>query len=131
MDGATKIVKGDATMSLIITMINFVGGTIIGMLLNGGTFSDVISRYSIVTIGDGLVSQLPALMISTATGMIVTRSVSEGSLNLDVVGQFKAQSRAITFQLPLALRDSETIASSSDRTSAKIRGTSVKRRPGV
>ncbi len=90
-----KIVKGDATMSLIITMINFVGGTIIGMVLNGGTFTDVISRYSIVTIGDGLVSQLPALMISTATGMIVTRSVSEGSLNKDVIGQFKAQPRAI------------------------------------
>ena len=95
MDGATKIVKGDATMSLIITMINFIGGTIIGMVMNAGTFSDVISRYSIVTIGDGLVSQLPALMISTATGMIVTRSVSEGSLNKDVVGQFKNQPRAI------------------------------------
>ncbi len=95
MDGATKIVKGDATMSLIITMINFIGGTIIGMVMNGGTFSDVISRYAIVTIGDGLVSQLPALMISTATGMIVTRSVSEGSLNKDVIGQFKNQPRAI------------------------------------
>ena len=95
MDGATKIVKGDATMSLIITMINFVGGVLIGMLMNGGTFTDVLSRYSIVTIGDGLVSQLPALMISTATGMIVTRSVSEGSLNKDVIGQFKAQPRAI------------------------------------
>ena len=95
MDGATKIVKGDATMSLIITMINFVGGVLIGMLMNGGTFSDVISQYSIVTIGDGLVSQLPALMISTATGMIVTRSVSEGSLNKDVIGQFKAQPRAM------------------------------------
>ncbi len=95
MDGATKIVKGDATMSLIITMINFIGGTIIGMVMNAGTFSDVISKYSIVTIGDGLVSQLPALMISTATGMIVTRSVSEGSLNKDVIGQFKAQPRAI------------------------------------
>ena len=95
MDGATKIVKGDATMSIIITLINFIGGTVIGMVMNAGTFSDVISRYSIVTIGDGLVSQLPALMISTATGMIVTRSVSDGSLNADVIGQFKAQPRAI------------------------------------
>ncbi len=95
MDGATKIVKGDATMSLIITMINFIGGTIIGMVMNAGTFTDVLSKYSIVTIGDGLVSQLPALMISTATGMIVTRSVSEGSLNKDVIGQFKNQPRAI------------------------------------
>lgn len=95
MDGATKIVKGDAVMSLIITLINFVGGVIIGMVSGGGDFSTVLSTYSIATIGDGLVSQLPALMISTATGMIVTRSVSEGSLNKDVVNQFKAQPRAI------------------------------------
>lgn len=95
MDGATKIVKGDAVMSLLITLINFVGGVIIGMVMGGGDFSTVLQKYSIVTIGDGLVSQLPALMISTATGMIVTRSVSEGSLNKDVVGQFKAQPRAI------------------------------------
>lgn len=95
MDGATKIVKGDAVMSLLITMINFVGGVLIGVLMNGGSFTTVLQTYSIVTIGDGLVSQLPALMISTATGMIVTRSVSEGSLNRDVVGQFKAQPRAI------------------------------------
>ena len=95
MDGATKIVKGDAVMSLLITLINFVGGVIIGMVMGGGVFSTVLQKYSIVTIGDGLVSQLPALMISTATGMIVTRSVSEGSLNKDVVAQFKAQPRAI------------------------------------
>lgn len=95
MDGATKIVKGDAVMSLIITLINFVGGIIIGMVMGGGDFSAVLQTYSIVTIGDGLVSQLPALMISTATGMIVTRSVSEGSLNKDVINQFKAQPRAI------------------------------------
>lgn len=95
MDGATKIVKGDAVMSLLITLINFVGGVIIGMVMGGGDFSTVLQKYSIVTIGDGLVSQLPALMISTATGMIVTRSVSEGSLNKDVVAQFRAQPRAI------------------------------------
>lgn len=95
MDGATKIVKGDAVMSLLITLINFAGGVIIGMVMGGGDFSTVLQKYSIVTIGDGLVSQLPALMISTATGMIVTRSVSEGSLNKDVVAQFKAQPRAI------------------------------------
>ncbi len=95
MDGATKIVKGDAVMSLIITMINFVAGLIIGMVQGGADFSSVVQVYSIATIGDGLVSQLPALMISTATGMIVTRSVSEGSLNSDVLRQFKAQPRAI------------------------------------
>ena len=95
MDGATKIVKGDATLSLLITLINFVGGVLIGMVINGGDFTTVLSQYSIVTIGDGLVSQLPSMMISTATGMIVTRSVSEGSLNMDVMKQFKAQPRAI------------------------------------
>ncbi|MCC2257942.1 flagellar biosynthesis protein FlhA [Intestinimonas aquisgranensis] len=95
MDGATKIVKGDAVMSLIITVINFVAGLIIGMVQGGGDLATVVSTYSIATIGDGLVSQLPALMISTATGMIVTRSVSDGSLNTDVISQFKAQPRAI------------------------------------
>ena len=95
MDGATKIVKGDAIMSLIITVINFVAGLIIGVVQGSGDINNVLQVYSIATIGDGLVSQLPALMISTATGMIVTRSVSDGSLNTDVVGQFKAQPRAI------------------------------------
>lgn len=95
MDGATKIVKGDAVMSLIITVINFVAGLVIGVVQGGGDLGTVVSTYSIATIGDGLVSQLPALMISTATGMIVTRSVSDGSLNTDVIGQFKAQPRAI------------------------------------
>ena len=95
MDGATKIVKGDAIMSLIITLINFVAGLIIGIVQGGGDFATVLNVYSIATIGDGLVSQIPALMISTATGMIVTRSVSDGSLNSDVIGQFKAQPRAI------------------------------------
>ena len=95
MDGATKIVKGDAVMTLIITVINFVAGLIIGIVQGGGDIQTVLSVYSIATIGDGLVSQLPSLMISTATGMIVTRSVSDGSLNTDVISQFKAQPRAI------------------------------------
>ena len=95
MDGATKIVKGDAIMSLIITVINFVAGLIIGIVQGGSDLATVLNVYSIATIGDGLVSQLPALMISTATGMIVTRSVSDGSLNTDVISQFKAQPRAI------------------------------------
>ena len=96
MDGATKIVKGDSIMGLIITAVNFIGGLIIGVTMGGMDFSVALSTYSIVTIGDGLVSQLPALMISTATGMIVTRSVSDGSLNNDVITQFAAQPRAIT-----------------------------------
>ena len=95
MDGATKIVKGDATMSLVMTLINIIGGVIIGVVFEHGQIMDVLQSRCIVTIGDGLVSQLPALMISTATGMIVTRSVSEGSLNKDVIKQFKAQPRAM------------------------------------
>jgi len=95
MDGATKIVKGETTMSLIITMINLIGGVIIGMVQGGGDINTVLQTYATATVGDGLVSQLPSLMISTATGMIVTRSVSEGSLNSDVVKQFTAQPRAI------------------------------------
>lgn len=95
MDGATKIVKGDAVMSIIITLINFVAGTIIGMIQSGLAFGEVLQIYTIATIGDGLVSQIPALLISTATGMIVTRAVSDGSLNQDVSGQFLKQPQAI------------------------------------
>lgn len=95
MDGATKIVKGDAIMSIIITSINFIAGSIIGIVQSGMSLSEVLSVYSIATIGDGLVSQLPALMISTATGMIVTRAVSEGSLNNDVIKQFLAQPQSL------------------------------------
>lgn len=95
MDGATKIVKGDAIMSIIITVINFVAGTIIGVVQSNMPFADVLNMYSIATIGDGLVSQLPALLISTATGMVVTRAVSDGSLNEDVSKQFLSQPFAL------------------------------------
>ncbi len=95
MDGATKIVKGDAVMSLIITAVNFFGGVIIGMVQSGMSFTEVLSVYAIATVGDGLVSQIPALLISTATGMVVTRAVSDGSLNEDATGQFMNQPKAI------------------------------------
>lgn len=95
MDGATKIVKGDAIMSLVITAVNLLGGCAIGMLMGGMDLSSVLSVYSIATVGDGLVSQIPALLISTATGMMVTRAVSDGSLNEDVSRQFLAQPKAI------------------------------------
>jgi len=95
MDGATKIVKGDAIMSLIITAINLLGGCAIGIVQGGMALGDVLTVYSIATVGDGLVSQIPALLISTATGMMVTRAVSEGSLNEDVSKQFTAQPKAL------------------------------------
>ena len=101
MDGATKFVKGDATLSLIITFVNLVGGMILGSLDGVENVWDV---YSIATIGDGLVSQVPSLMISTATAMVVTRTVSDGSLNDDVVRQFLGQPKAIlTSGLVIAL----------------------------
>ena len=95
MDGATKIVKGDSVMSLITTAINLIGGSIIGIIQSGDSIGNVLSTYSIATVGDGLVGQIPSLLISTATGMIVTRAVSEGSLNEDVSKQFMAQPNAI------------------------------------
>ncbi len=95
MDGATKIVKGDSVMSLITTAINLIGGSIIGIVQSGQDIGTVLNTYSIATVGDGLVGQIPSLLISTATGMIVTRAVSEGSLNEDVSKQFMGQPTAI------------------------------------
>ncbi len=91
MDGATKFVKGDAIAAIIITLLNFVAGIIIGMVQGTGTFTDVLYIYTIATVGDGLVSQLPALLISTSAGMIVTRSASESSLSIDLSTQFMSQ----------------------------------------
>ncbi|MDY6308544.1 MAG: flagellar biosynthesis protein FlhA [Oribacterium sp.] len=94
MDGATKIVKGDSTMSIVTTAINLIGGTIVGMVQGGGSLTEVLNTYSIATVGDGLVGQIPSLLISTATGMIVTRAVAEGSLAEDISNEFTAQPRA-------------------------------------
>ncbi len=91
MDGASKFVKGDAIMSLLTTFINLIGGIIMGFLNNVGDFSTIMEIYSTATVGDGLMSQIPALLISVATGMIVTRSASESNLNDDVVQQFSSQ----------------------------------------
>lgn len=87
MDGASKFVKGDAIASIIILLINLIGGFIIGMTVHGLAFADALSTYSVLTIGDGLVSQIPALLISTAAGLIVTRASSEGNLADDITGQ--------------------------------------------
>ena len=72
MDGATKFVKGDAIMSIVTTLVNLIGGVIIGMVRGGGDFNTILNTYSLATVGDGLCSQIPALLISVATGMIVT-----------------------------------------------------------
>ncbi|QWU14161.1 flagellar biosynthesis protein FlhA [Paenibacillus sophorae] len=87
MDGASKFVKGDAIASIIILLINLIGGFIIGIAVHGMPFQDALSTYSVLTIGDGLVSQIPALLISTAAGLIVTRASSDGNLAEDLTGQ--------------------------------------------
>jgi flagellar biosynthesis protein FlhA len=74
MDGASKFVKGDAIAGLLINGINIIGGFIIGVASKGMSFTDALHNYTILTIGDGLVSQIPALLISTAAGLVVTRS---------------------------------------------------------
>lgn len=91
MDGATKFVKGDAIMSIVTTLVNLIGGVIIGMVRGGGDFNTILNTYSLATVGDGLCSQIPALLISVATGMIVTRAASEDSLINDLKSQFTAQ----------------------------------------
>jgi len=95
MDGAMKFVKGDAIASIIILFINLIGGIIIGMSMKGFEFGQAVELYSIMTIGDGLVSQIPALLISTAAGLIVTRAASEGNLASDLTQQMSAYPRLL------------------------------------
>ena len=98
MDGAMKFVKGDAIAGMIITVINIVGGLIIGVLQRGMPAADAAKVYTILTIGDGLVSQIPALLISTSAGIIVTRvggDDEDSNLGGDVIGQLTAYPKAI------------------------------------
>lgn len=88
MDGATKYVKGDATAGLVITVLNFVGGIAIGVLMNGMDINAAVQRYSILTIGDGLVSQIPSLMISLSTGILVTKGSKEADVGNILRRQF-------------------------------------------
>jgi flagellar biosynthesis protein FlhA len=95
MDGASKFVKGDAIAGIIILIINLIGGLIIGMTMDGMSFADASATFSVLTIGDGLVSQIPALLISTAAGLIVTRSASEGNLASDLTTQLFSYPRLL------------------------------------
>ena len=87
MDGGSKFVKGDAIAGVIITIINLIGGFTIGVAQKGMSFGDAIHTYSLLTVGDGLVSQIPALLLSVATGLVVTRSVSEADMGSDIIHQ--------------------------------------------
>ena len=96
MDGATKFVKGDAIASIIITLINILGGMVVGLLQQKmGSIGEVAQRYTLLTVGDGLVSQIPALLLSTATGIIVTRAASEENLGFDITKQVFSQPKVL------------------------------------
>ncbi|WP_262694812.1 flagellar biosynthesis protein FlhA [Kordiimonas aquimaris] len=95
MDGAAKFVRGDAIAGLLITIINIVGGIIIGVVINDMSFAEAGSRYTILTVGDGLVSQIPALIVSTAAGMLVTKAGVSGQVDKALFGQMSAAPRAL------------------------------------
>ena len=95
MDGASKFVKGDAIAGMVIVAINLVGGIGIGVAQRGLSFGEAVSTYSLLTIGDGLVSQIPALLISTATGLVVTRAASEHHLGRDIGQQLLSNPRVL------------------------------------
>jgi len=95
MDGASKFVRGDAVAGLIITAINIVGGLILGIAMLDMDVGEALTTYTKLTIGDGLVSQIPALMISTASGIIVTRAASTGNLGSEIISQFSQSSKSL------------------------------------
>lgn len=105
MDGASKFVKGDAIAAIIITGINIVGGLVIGVLQQGMPLLEAAQNYTLLTVGDGLISQIPALLISTATGLLVTRAASDSNMGEEMTGQLTAQPKAlwITSAVLLAL----------------------------
>src|SRR5438093_1996999 len=95
MDGASKFVKGDAIAGIIIILVNIVGGLAIGVIQLGIPITQALQTYTLLTVGDGLVSQMPAILISTATGLIVTRAASEANLGRDIASQVLANPRAL------------------------------------
>jgi flagellar biosynthesis protein FlhA len=95
MDGASKFVKGDAIAGIIITVINIAGGFAIGMLQMNMTAGEALSQFTVLTIGDGLVSQIPALLISISSGMVVTRAASDSNLGSDIIKQLLAEPKVL------------------------------------
>ena len=95
MDGASKFVKGDAIAGIVIMLINIIGGLVIGVLQKGMAWSDALQHYTLLTIGDGIVTQVPALVVSVGTGLIVTRSSSDTLLGLEVFRQITAYPRTL------------------------------------
>ncbi len=97
MDGATKYVKGDATAGLIITLINIVGGIALGITMQGMSATEALQRYTILTIGDGLVSQIPSMLISLSTGLLVTKASKEESIGDTLIGELFSIPKVLLF----------------------------------
>ncbi len=95
MDGASKFVQGDVKVAIVITFINIIGGFIIGMVMRNEPFDVALKTYTLLTIGEGLVAQIPSLLITTATGIIVTRAVSNENMGKDMADQLGSQPRAL------------------------------------
>lgn len=95
MDGASKFVRGDAIAGLIITVINIIGGLIIGVAQSGMVIGEALQTYTLLTVGDGLVSQIPAIIISTSAGIVITRTASKENLGQSVITQFTANPQAL------------------------------------
>jgi flagellar biosynthesis protein FlhA len=94
MDGASKFVKGDAIAAIVIVLINLVGGIVVGVAQQGMAMGDAAATFSLLTVGDGLAAQIPALLVSVATGIIVTRSASKKDLGNDIADQISGQRKA-------------------------------------
>ncbi len=103
MDGASKFVRGDAIAGIIIIFVNILGGFAIGVLQKGMGIGDALANYTILTIGEGLVSQIPALLTSTAAGIIVTRAASDSNLGKDMISQIVMQPKAIVLASAIIL----------------------------
>ena len=97
MDGASKFVKGDAIAAIVIVAINLIGGFAVGVLQKGLSLGDAVKTYSLLTVGDGLVSQIPALLVSMSAGLIVTRAATGGELGTDLLSQFTQHRQAVRF----------------------------------
>jgi flagellar biosynthesis protein FlhA len=102
MDGSSKFVRGDAIAGIIIIFVNIIGGLVIGVVQKGMPMNEALAVYTILTIGEGLVTQIPALLTSTAAGIIVTRAASESNLGTDIVTQLFAQPKALMLALLLS-----------------------------
>lgn len=101
MDGASKFIRGDAIAALIILFLSLVGGLIVGIVLKGMPFSEAVSTYTLLTVGEGLASQIPALMLSTSAGIVVTKSSSKDQLGNVLLQEFSKEPRVFLFSSAL------------------------------